>query len=151
MRQWNITPRCPHRHWNSPQCCPGTCGSWIYFFRIHLWNVRDRVAWTSLSILWLGQESLLNGGWVFGNWDSPRVCHETPLSHWLDQIDGAMFFWLSSTHPSNPWKLLTTSIIPSVKLGSGPSHPNQPSIGDIYLLLGDLAAAFSLPITEKVN
>ena len=61
----------------------------------------------SLSILWLGQESLLNGGWVFGNWDSPRVCHETPLSHWLDQIDGAMFFWLSSTHPSNPWKLLT--------------------------------------------
>ena len=62
-----------------------------------------------------------------------------------------MFFWLSSTHPSNPWKLLTTSIIPSVKLGSGPSHPNQPSIEDIYLLLGDLAAAFSLPITEKVN
>ena len=46
---------------------------------------------------------------------------------------------------------MTASIIPSVKLGSGPSHPNQPSIEDIYLLLGDLAAAFSLPITEKVN
>ena len=36
-------------HWNSSQCCPGTCGSWIDFFRIHLWNVRDRVAWTSLA------------------------------------------------------------------------------------------------------